>query len=48
LDFARPAYSIKIVDYTFIISELRAATLFDLYRLRAALSQQLEDWIGVG
>jgi hypothetical protein len=31
------------VDYTFIISELRAATLFDLYRLRAALSQQLEE-----
>jgi hypothetical protein len=31
------------MDYTFIISELRAATLFDLFRLRAALSQQLED-----
>ena len=31
------------MDYTFIISELRAATLFDLYRLRAALSQQLEE-----
>jgi hypothetical protein len=31
------------MDYTFIISELRSATLFDLYRLRAALSQQLED-----
>jgi hypothetical protein len=31
------------MDYTFIFSELRAATLFDLYRLRAALSQQLEE-----
>ena len=31
------------MDYTFIIDELRAATLFDLFRLRAALSQQLED-----
>jgi len=31
------------MDYTFIIDELRAATLFDLFRLRAAISQQLED-----
>ena len=31
------------MDYTFIIDELRSASLFDLYRLRAALSQQLED-----
>ena len=31
------------MDYTFIISELRSASLFDLFRLRAALSQQLED-----
>jgi transcription termination factor Rho len=31
------------MDYTFIIDELRAASLFDLFRLRAALSQQLED-----
>ncbi|HEV7373548.1 MAG TPA: hypothetical protein VGN95_02435 [Pyrinomonadaceae bacterium] len=31
------------MDYTLIISELRAATLFDLFRLRAALSQQLEE-----
>ena len=31
------------MDYSFIISELRSATLFDLYRLRAALSQQLEE-----
>jgi hypothetical protein len=31
------------MDYTFIIAELRAASLFDLFRLRAALSQQLED-----
>ncbi len=30
------------MDYTFIISELRAASLFDLFRLRAAISQQLE------
>ncbi len=36
------ACSIKIMDYTFIISELRSASLFDLFRLRAALSQQLE------
>ena len=31
------------MDYTFIISELRAASLFDLFRLRAALAQQLAD-----
>ena len=31
------------MDYSFIISELRSASLFDLFRLRAALSQQLED-----
>ena len=31
------------MDYTFIIDELRSASLFDLFRLRAALSQQLED-----
>lgn len=31
------------MDYIFIIDELRAASLFDLFRLRAALSQQLED-----
>lgn len=31
------------MDYTFIVSELRSASLFDLYRLCAALSQQLED-----
>jgi hypothetical protein len=43
LDFALPADSITIMDYTLIISELRAATLFDLFRLRAALSQQLEE-----
>src|SRR5215207_3063852 len=34
---------LETMDYTFIISELRAASLFDLFRLRAALSQQLED-----
>lgn len=37
------ACSIKIMDYTFIISELRSASLFDLFRLRAALTQQLEE-----
>jgi len=31
------------MDYSFIIDELRSASLFDLFRLRAALSQQLED-----
>lgn len=31
------------MDYTFIIDALRIASLFDLYRLRAALSRQLED-----
>ena len=31
------------MDYTFIIDELRSASLFDLFRLRAALNQQLED-----
>jgi len=31
------------MDYTFIIDELRAASLFDLFRLRAAISEQLED-----
>lgn len=28
------------MDYIFIIDELRAASLFDLFRLRAALSQK--------
>ncbi len=31
------------MDYTAIINELRAASLFDLFRLRAALTMQLED-----
>jgi len=31
------------MDYTFIIDELRAASLFDLFRLRAAITLQLED-----
>ena len=31
------------MDYTLIIEELRAASLFDLFRLRAALNQQLEE-----
>lgn len=31
------------MNYTFIIEELRAASLFDLFRLRAALNLQLED-----
>jgi chorismate mutase len=31
------------MNYTFIIDELRAASLFDLFRLRAALTLQLED-----
>jgi len=31
------------MDYTAIINELRAASLFDLFRLRAALTTQLED-----
>ena len=31
------------MDYTAIIDELRAASLFDLFRLRAALTMQLED-----
>ena len=31
------------MDYTFIISELRAASLFDLFRLQAAINLQLED-----
>jgi hypothetical protein len=35
------------MDYTFIISELRSASLFDLYRLRAALSQQLEESVRI-
>jgi hypothetical protein len=31
------------MDYTFIISELRSASLFDLFRLHAAINLQLED-----
>jgi len=31
------------MDYTAIIDELRAASLFDLFRLHAALNLQLED-----
>lgn len=31
------------MDYTSVIDELRAASLFDLYRLRAALTLELED-----
>ena len=31
------------MDYTFIIDELRSASLFDLFRLRAAITLQLED-----
>jgi hypothetical protein len=31
------------MDYTFIIEELRTASLFDLFCLHAALNQQLED-----
>ncbi len=33
----------KTMDYTSIIDELRAASLFDLFRLQAALKLQLED-----
>src|SRR5215204_4905094 len=36
----RPA---QAMDYTSVIDELRSASLFDLYRLRAALTLQLED-----
>lgn len=39
----RLSLSAQTMDYTFFIEELRAASLFDLFRLRAALSQQLED-----
>ncbi len=31
------------MDYTLIIEQLRVASLFDLFRLRAALTMQLED-----
>ena len=31
------------MDYTAVIEELRAASLFDLFRLRAAITLQLED-----
>jgi 16S rRNA U1498 N3-methylase RsmE len=31
------------MDYTFIIDELSAASLFDLFRLRAAINLELED-----
>lgn len=31
------------MDYTLVIDELRSASLFDLYRLRAALTLELED-----
>lgn len=31
------------MDYTAIIEELRSASLFDLFRLRAAMTLQLED-----
>jgi len=31
------------MDYSRILEELNKASLFDLYRLRAAISQQLED-----
>ena len=31
------------MDFPFIVNELRNASLFDLYRLRAALTLQLED-----
>lgn len=31
------------MDYTLITQELRAASLFDLFRLRAAITLQLED-----
>ena len=31
------------MDYTAVIDELRSASLFDLYRLRAALTLELED-----
>lgn len=31
------------MDYTLIIEQLRSASLFDLFRLRAALTVQLED-----
>ena len=31
------------MDYTAIIEELRSASLFDLFRLRAAITLQLED-----
>ena len=33
----------KIMDYTSIIEQLRVASLFDLFRLRAALTMHLED-----
>src|SRR5215210_6941934 len=36
----RPAQD---MDYTSVIDELRSASLFDLYRLRAALTLELED-----
>jgi hypothetical protein len=31
------------MDYTLVIDQLRSASLFDLYRLRAALTLELED-----
>jgi hypothetical protein len=31
------------MDYTTVLEQLRAASLFDLYRLRAALTLQLEE-----
>lgn len=31
------------MNYTSIIEELRSASLFDLFRLRAAITLQLED-----
>src|SRR3712207_1990269 len=31
------------MDYSHIIDELRAASLFDLYRLRVAIDQQLDN-----
>ena len=31
------------MDYTAVIEELRAASLFDLFRLRAVITLELED-----
>jgi hypothetical protein len=33
----------EVMDYSKIVEELKQASLFDLYRLNAAINQQLED-----